>query len=134
MTSLPTHTEKTLGLVIDLDTCVGCHACVTACKGWNTENYGAALADGSEYRGGYLLDEDDLVAFHEFLAIDPGERAGRVPFIHTVDADRRLQKVAVSGEIVELAEERLRQLEDRVGPDDLDEPGGDEGVGWSHGS
>jgi Fe-S-cluster-containing dehydrogenase component len=24
-----------LGLVIDLDTCVGCHACATACKQWN---------------------------------------------------------------------------------------------------
>ncbi|MCH9757812.1 MAG: 4Fe-4S binding protein, partial [Proteobacteria bacterium] len=25
-----------LGLVIDLDTCVGCHGCATACKQWNT--------------------------------------------------------------------------------------------------
>ncbi|MFP4132124.1 MAG: 4Fe-4S binding protein, partial [Thiohalospira sp.] len=25
-----------LGLVIDLDTCVGCHACAVACKQWNT--------------------------------------------------------------------------------------------------
>jgi sulfite dehydrogenase (quinone) subunit SoeB len=24
-----------LGLLIDLDTCVGCHACATACKEWN---------------------------------------------------------------------------------------------------
>jgi Fe-S-cluster-containing dehydrogenase component len=24
-----------LGLVVDLDTCVGCHACSTACKQWN---------------------------------------------------------------------------------------------------
>ena len=28
------HVTK-LGLVIDLDTCVGCHACATACKSWN---------------------------------------------------------------------------------------------------
>jgi len=26
---------KKLGLVIDLDTCVGCHACAVACKEWN---------------------------------------------------------------------------------------------------
>ena len=36
MTSLPPPTEKKLGLVIDLDTCVGCHACATSCKEWNT--------------------------------------------------------------------------------------------------
>ena len=49
MTDLPTHTDRKLGLVIDLDTCVGCHACVIACKGWNTENYGAPLADTDPY-------------------------------------------------------------------------------------
>ncbi|HTP46635.1 MAG TPA: 4Fe-4S dicluster domain-containing protein [Casimicrobiaceae bacterium] len=27
-----------LGLVIDLDTCVGCHACATACKEWNASS------------------------------------------------------------------------------------------------
>ena len=36
MTALPERTERSLGLVIDLDTCVGCHACVVACKEWNT--------------------------------------------------------------------------------------------------
>ena len=49
MTALPPATEKKLGLVIDLDTCVGCHACVISCKGWNTENYGAPLSDTNPY-------------------------------------------------------------------------------------
>jgi sulfite dehydrogenase (quinone) subunit SoeB len=41
MTNLPQNRQGTsLGLVIDLDTCVGCHACVVNCKEWNT---GAAL-------------------------------------------------------------------------------------------
>jgi Fe-S-cluster-containing dehydrogenase component len=49
MTCLPAHTDKKLGLVIDLDTCVGCQACVTACKGWNDQGYGAALSDQDPY-------------------------------------------------------------------------------------
>jgi len=36
MTALPPSTNKKLGLVVDLDTCVGCHACAVACKEWNT--------------------------------------------------------------------------------------------------
>ena len=37
MTSLPaTPPARRLGLVIDLDTCVGCQACVVSCKEWNT--------------------------------------------------------------------------------------------------
>jgi len=51
MTQLPKITQKKLGLVIDLDTCVGCHACVISCKGWNTQNYGAPLADLDAYGG-----------------------------------------------------------------------------------
>jgi len=49
VTSLPKSTEKKLGLVIDLDTCVGCHACVVNCKEWNTSGYGAPLADNDPY-------------------------------------------------------------------------------------
>jgi Fe-S-cluster-containing dehydrogenase component len=50
MTALPAVTERSLGLVIDLDTCVGCHACVVSCKEWNTgPGYGAPLADLDPY-------------------------------------------------------------------------------------
>ncbi|TVQ59565.1 MAG: 4Fe-4S dicluster domain-containing protein, partial [Rhodobacteraceae bacterium] len=49
MTDLPATTAKKLGLVIDLDTCVGCHACAVSCKEWNTSNYGAPLSDQDPY-------------------------------------------------------------------------------------
>jgi Fe-S-cluster-containing dehydrogenase component len=45
MTSLPPPSQKKLGLVIDLDTCVGCQACATSCKEWNTQGYSAPLSD-----------------------------------------------------------------------------------------
>lgn len=50
MTTLPSYTEKKLGLVIDLDTCVGCHACVTNCKQWNTGGHMAPLTDKNPYQ------------------------------------------------------------------------------------
>ncbi len=49
MTLLPETTQKKLGLAIDLDTCVGCHACEVACKEWNTGGYGAPLSDQNPY-------------------------------------------------------------------------------------
>ena len=49
MTSLPPPAAKKLGLVIDLDTCVGCQACVTSCKEWNTQGYSAPLSDDDPY-------------------------------------------------------------------------------------
>ena len=49
MTSLPETTAKKLGLVIDLDTCVGCQACATSCKEWNTGGYSAPLTDQNPY-------------------------------------------------------------------------------------
>lgn len=51
MTDLPAETGKKLGLVIDLDICVGCHACVTSCKEWNTGGYSAPLSDHDPYGG-----------------------------------------------------------------------------------
>jgi len=49
MTSLPAPGGKKLGLVIDLDTCVGCQACATSCKEWNTQGYSAPLTDEDPY-------------------------------------------------------------------------------------
>lgn len=50
MTALPSDpSPKKLGLVIDLDTCVGCQACVVNCKQWNTGGYGAPLSDQEPY-------------------------------------------------------------------------------------
>ena len=49
MTTLPQTTNSKLGLVIDLDVCVGCHACAVACKEWNTGAYGAPLSDMDAY-------------------------------------------------------------------------------------
>ena len=51
MTSLPrAPSPKRLGLVIDLDTCVGCHACATNCKEWNTSGHSAPLTDVNAYQ------------------------------------------------------------------------------------
>ena len=47
MTALPASTQKKLGLVIDLDTCVGCQACATSCKQWNTGGYSAPPVAGT---------------------------------------------------------------------------------------
>ena len=49
MTSLPEPGGKKLGLVIDLDICVGCHACAVSCKEWNTGGYSAPLTDMNPY-------------------------------------------------------------------------------------
>ena len=45
MTSLPTPSAKKLGLVIDLDTCVGCQACATSCKEWNAQGDSGPLTE-----------------------------------------------------------------------------------------
>jgi Fe-S-cluster-containing dehydrogenase component len=49
MTALPPPSKKKLGLVIDLDTCVGCHACAVACKEWNAGGHAAPLTDEQPY-------------------------------------------------------------------------------------
>jgi len=41
---------RKLGLVIDLDTCVGCHACAVNCKEWNASGHSAPLTDFAAYQ------------------------------------------------------------------------------------
>ena len=50
MTGLPAHPSgRRLGLVIDLDICVGCHACAVNCKEWNSGGVAAPLTDLDPY-------------------------------------------------------------------------------------
>lgn len=50
MTDLPKGgSGRKLGLVIDLDTCVGCHACAVACKEWNSGGISGPLPDHDPY-------------------------------------------------------------------------------------
>ena len=89
MTSLPASTERSLGLVIDLDTCVGCHACVVACKEWNTTASPVApLADLDPY--GAHPEGTFLNRVHTFEAVPDKGTARIVHFpkscLHCADA------------------------------------------------
>ena len=74
MTSLPTNPgSKRLGLVIDLDTCVGCHACATNCKEWNTGGHSGPLTDVNAYQA-----DQRGVWFNRVFTFEAGEGdAGR---------------------------------------------------------
>ena len=77
MTSLPQSTDKKLGLVIDLDTCVGCHACAVSCKEWNTGGYSAPLSDANPYG------EDPLGTWlNRIHAYETEDGAGRGRTVH----------------------------------------------------
>ena len=75
MTEIPTPQPegKKLGLVIDLDTCVGCHACATNCKEWNASGHSAPLPDYQPYQA-----KPDGVWFNRIHSYEAGEGpAGR---------------------------------------------------------
>ncbi len=88
MTSLPQiSSPKKLGLVIDLDVCVGCHACAVNCKEWNTGGYPAPLTDDNPY--GNDVSGVWLNRIHAF-EVDTGEESRTVYFpkscLHCEDA------------------------------------------------
>ncbi|MGQ9368191.1 4Fe-4S dicluster domain-containing protein [Azospirillum sp. ST 5-10] len=70
MTSLPDRApgQTALGLVVDLDTCVGCHACAVACKEWNTGGHMAPLTDLAAYAA-----NPDGVWFNRIHSYEAGE-------------------------------------------------------------
>ena len=95
MTALPSSTAKKLGLVIDLDTCVGCHACATSCKEWNSGGYSAPLTDQDAYEtardellAGAVVPA--LVAYRDVL------RAEILPARGSADASRSTKSHTVS--------------------------------------
>ncbi|MGY0710456.1 4Fe-4S dicluster domain-containing protein [Azospirillum argentinense] len=73
MTSLPNRElgAPRLGLVIDLDTCVGCHACAVACKQWNDGGHMAPLTDTDAYGSG-----PDGVWFNRIHSFEAGTEKG----------------------------------------------------------
>jgi len=50
---------------------------------------------------------EDMVPFHEFIALPADEREGKTPFIHVLTRDGKLGRMSVSPEIVTLTEDRL---------------------------
>jgi len=76
-----------MALVIDLNVCVGCHACVTSCKEWNTSGSAGYLADDRPY------DEDPTGTF--FNRVQTFEVSPEV--MHSIsDADTPPGAVAVA--------------------------------------
>ena len=71
-----------------------------------------AATEGRFKKHFHPLKSDDadeaLIAFHELLELPEEEREGRRPFIYALDREKKLTRLAVSGEMVALAEERLR--------------------------
>ena len=76
MTALPAPSKKKLGLVIDLDTCVGCHACATSCKEWNAGGIAGPLTDERPY--GKDPHDSNIRIAPSFPPIDELEKAAQV--------------------------------------------------------
>ncbi|WP_284126108.1 4Fe-4S dicluster domain-containing protein [Parerythrobacter aestuarii] len=77
MTSLPDSTEKKLGLVVDLDICVGCHACAVNCKEWNDQGKSAPLTDYDPYGK-----KPDGVWFNRIHTFETSDAAGNGQTVH----------------------------------------------------
>jgi Fe-S-cluster-containing dehydrogenase component len=76
MTMLPAPAPKKLGLVIDLDICVGCHACAVACKEWNDGGQFGPLPDENPYGQEPLGVWFNRVHTYEVTPLPSGEGPG----------------------------------------------------------
>ena len=86
MTTLPPPVPKKLGLVIDLDTCVGCHACAVACKQWNDGGQFGPLPDEDPYGKDPLGVWFNRVHTYEVESqVADQSPAGSAPFTHNPD-------------------------------------------------
>jgi Fe-S-cluster-containing dehydrogenase component len=85
MTSLPPPSPKKLGLVIDLDICVGCHACAVACKEWNDGGEFGPLPDSDPY--GKAPDGVWFNRVHSY-AVEPGLAIRDSGFGKAADSER----------------------------------------------
>ncbi|HEY5805459.1 MAG TPA: 4Fe-4S dicluster domain-containing protein [Lysobacter sp.] len=79
MTGLPPPSKKKMGLVIDLDTCVGCHACAVSCKEWNTGGFAAPLTDEQPYGKDPTGVWFNRVHSYEVAATEPGTCGSAAP-------------------------------------------------------
>jgi pyruvate-ferredoxin/flavodoxin oxidoreductase len=65
-------------------------------------------------------DGDELIPLHEFVPLSADDREGKTPFIYLLEPDRKLGRLTVSEEIVQLTEDRLalwRLLKEMAGVD-----------------
>jgi pyruvate-ferredoxin/flavodoxin oxidoreductase len=68
-----------------------------------------ALGEGRFKKHFHALDADALgVPVHEYVELSPEERYGKTPFVYGTDADKKLVRLSVSPEIVDLVAERRR--------------------------
>jgi pyruvate-ferredoxin/flavodoxin oxidoreductase len=51
--------------------------------------------------------DDRMVPVHEYLDLGPGDREGKIPFIHVLDDEKALSRLSVSSEMITLTEDRL---------------------------
>ena len=90
MTMLPPPSPKKLGLVIDLDICVGCHACAVACKQWNDGGQFGPLPDEHPYGREPLGVWFNRVHSYEVSPLPAGEdRSFPSPLVGEGGAQRR---------------------------------------------